>query len=251
MNADYTEALRSLMAAADIPSFRELCRRADVSRWQIRQLRAGRLEGMRVATLLKLSQCLHVSVSALVETFSSAPIGSDRPTVSSQALSGGRGDDESSSSTADLSTAESNTVDPSTTESSKSGKDRVVALQQEYERLKRQVDEQTERAIADFLQSALGVLETWMVQWPTAAYAAENNDTVPAKRLVPLMRPVERLLEHWGVEAIATVGAEIPYDPALHQLMSDTAQPGDPVKVRYVGYRQGEKLLHRAKVSPL
>jgi hypothetical protein len=33
--------------------------------------------------------------------------------------------------------------------------------------------------------------------------------------------------------------------------MEGNAQPGDFVKVRYVGYRQGEKLLHRAKVSPL
>ncbi len=244
MNADYTEALRSLMATADIPSFRELCRCAAVSRWQIRQLRAGRLEVMRVATLLKLSQCLNVPLSTLVETFSSMTVGSDHQTALSKEFSRSGADGGYSSSLENLSKVGSNTADLS-----QADKKRVAALQQEYDRLKRQVDEQTEQAIADFLQSALGVLETWMVQWPTAAYAAEHNDTVPAKRLLPLMRPVEQLLEHWGVEAIAMVGAEVPYDPALHQLMSGTAQPGDPVRVRYVGYRQGGKLLHRAKVS--
>lgn len=236
MNANYTEALRSLMAAADIPSFRELCRRADVSRWQIRQLRAGRLEVMRVATLLKLSQCLNVPLSMLVETFSSSP-GVANPQAAS------------SSESFDQKSPEGQVDEGGASHSAE--EDNVSALQQEYDRLKRQVDEQREQAIADVLQSALGVLETWMVQWPTAAYAAENNDTIPAKQLVPLMRPVERLLEHWGVEAIATVGAEVPYDPTLHQLMNGRVQSGDPVKVRYVGYRQGEKLLHRAKVSPL
>jgi len=29
------------------------------------------------------------------------------------------------------------------------------------------------------------------------------------------------------------------------------SEPGTPVIVRYVGYRQGKKLLYRAKVSPI
>jgi molecular chaperone GrpE (heat shock protein) len=53
------------------------------------------------------------------------------------------------------------------------------------------------------------------------------------------------------VEAIAPVGAEIPYDPQLHQLMEGNPQLGEIVKVRYTGYRQGDKLLYRAKVSPV
>jgi molecular chaperone GrpE (heat shock protein) len=58
-------------------------------------------------------------------------------------------------------------------------------------------------------------------------------------------------LQEWGVEAIASVGSELPYDPQWHQLMEGIAQPGDLVKVRYTGYRIGEKLLYRAKVSSL
>jgi len=59
------------------------------------------------------------------------------------------------------------------------------------------------------------------------------------------------LLQQWGVEAIAPVGAELPYDPQQHQLLEGTAQAGDQVLVRYTGYRQGDKLLYRAKVSPV
>ena len=53
------------------------------------------------------------------------------------------------------------------------------------------------------------------------------------------------------MEAIAPVGAEVAYDPQLHQPLEGTAQPGEKVKVRYTGYRQGDKLLYRAKVSPI
>ena len=89
------------------------------------------------------------------------------------------------------------------------------------------------------------------MQWPTAAAAAEKNPQLPAVRLLPLIKPVEQLLKQWGVEAIASVGDEVAYDPQHHQLIEGTAAPGESVKVRYTGYRQGEKLLHRAKVSPV
>jgi hypothetical protein len=94
-----------------------------------------------------------------------------------------------------------------------------------------------------------------MLQWPTAARAAQqvpiSGPALPAARLLPLVRPVEQLLQQWGVEALAPVGEQVPYDPHRHQLMEGSAEPGEPVLVRYTGYRQGDKLLFRAKVSPL
>jgi DNA-binding Xre family transcriptional regulator len=124
-------------------------------------------------------------------------------------------------------------------------------MSQEYQRLQQQLHEQRETLMQEFQQSSLQVIESWLLQWPTAAYAAQQNQQLPAAKLLPLVRPVEQLLQEWGVEAIASVGAEIPYDPHLHQLMEGTAQPGEAVRVRYIGYRQAEKLLYRAKVSPV
>ena len=66
-----------------------------------------------------------------------------------------------------------------------------------------------------------------------------------------MLRPVEKLIEEWNVESIATVGSEVPFDPQLHQLMDGSVQKGEMVKIRYAGYRQGDKLLFRAKVSPI
>ena len=125
-----------------------------------------------------------------------------------------------------------------------------AAIEKEYRHLQTQMQQQQEILMEEFQQQALQILESWMLQWPTAANKAQIDPQWPAVKLLPLLRPVEKLLEAWGVEAIATVGASIPYNPQIHQLMEGTAQPGETVKVRYNGYRQGKKLLHRVKVSP-
>ena len=136
-----------------------------------------------------------------------------------------------------------------TLSSEPSARSAVADLQQEYDRLQRQLDQQKEVLWQEFQQSSLQVLESLLLQLPTAAYAAQQNPQVSAVKLLPLLRPIDALLQQWGIEAIAQVGVEIPYDPQQHQLMEGTAKVGDRVRVRYVGYRQGERLLYRAKVS--
>ena len=120
-------------------------------------------------------------------------------------------------------------------------------LRQEYEQLQRQL----QAAEVEFQATALAAIESWLIQWPTAAHAAQTNAAIPASRLLPLMRPLEALLQDWGVEAIAPVGSETPFDPHRHQLMTGAAEPGDLVRVRYTGYLHQGKLLCRAKVSPV
>jgi molecular chaperone GrpE (heat shock protein) len=124
-------------------------------------------------------------------------------------------------------------------------------LEAEYERLKEKLEAQKTLLMAEFQQSTLQTLESWLLQWPTAAYAVQQKPELPAERLLKLVKPIEQLLIEWGIEAIADVGAQIPYDPKLHQLMDGAAKEGDLVKVRYTGYKQVDKLLYRAKVSPI
>ncbi len=125
----------------------------------------------------------------------------------------------------------------------------ITNLQQEYDRLQRQLDQQKEVLQQEFQQSSWQILESLLLQLPTATYTAQQNPQFSAVKLLPLLRPIEALIQQWGIEAIAQVGVEIPYDPQQHQLMSGTAEMGDRVRVRYVGYRQGDRLLYRAKVS--
>jgi len=128
----------------------------------------------------------------------------------------------------------------------------IADLRKEYQRSQLQLEQQRDILLQELQQSTLQLLESLLLQWPTAAQKAQENPQLAAVKIVPLVqKPLEKLLQAWGVEAIAPVGAEIPYDPQLHQLMEGTAQPGEIVKVRYTGYLQGDKLLYRAKVSPV
>jgi molecular chaperone GrpE (heat shock protein)/DNA-binding Xre family transcriptional regulator len=211
-----TARLRQLMAAADIPSFRALARQAEVSNWSVEQLRRDRIAAMRVDILQKLATALQLSLPELLSQFGAL-----------EALPPTKG--------------------PSLTHAD----ERVATLEAEYQRLQAQLEQQADQLQRQFQREALRVLESWLVQWPTVTHAVAQNPDLPASRLVPLVQPVQALLEQWGVEAIAPVGAEIPFDPQQQQLMNGTAEPGDRVRVRYTGFRQGDILLHRAKVSPV
>lgn len=172
---------------------------------------------MQVQSLHKISEVLNLSIAQLVTEFSPLVI---EPSIESPVP------------------AQSNVPAESN-------------LQQEYQRLQAQLAEQRETLREEFQRSTLQSIESWLLQFPTAAYAAQQNPQLPAVRLLPLIRPIEQLVKDWGVEAIAAVGEEMPFDPQLHQLMEGSANLGDRVRIRYAGYRQGDRLLHRAKVSPV
>lgn len=124
-------------------------------------------------------------------------------------------------------------------------------LQQEYQRLEEKFEQQQEVLLEEFQRSSLQVLESWLSQWSAVVAAAQKNPQLPVLPLLPLMKPIDLLLQQWQVDAIASVGEELAYDPQWHQLMEGTAQPGDRVRVRYVGYCHRGKLLFRARVSPV
>lgn len=209
-----TQRLQELMQLLSFHSYKQLSKSTGVSEKQLRRLRRGQISQMRVETLLKLSQALQMSVDELLATFSSESIPYSPSSAKGEAAS-------------------------------------VEALRQEYQRLQQQLEQQRDILMQEFQQSSLQILESFLVYWPSAAYAARRNPQFPIESLLRLVQPVEQLLQEWGVEAIASVGAEIPYEPQFHQLMEGTAQPGEMVRVRNTGYLNKGKLLYRAKVSPV
>ena len=206
---DHASVLRSLMQRANIPSYRALAAQAQVSRWQVQQLRTGNVEKMRVALVAQLADALDISISELLNKFSSG-----------------------------LNLSESSS--------------QLARLQQEYQRLQQAVAQQQKMAQQQLQTEALQTLESWLVQWPTIAKRAqEKGEALPAVKILPFVRPVEQLMAEWGVEAIAPIDAQVPYDPQFHQLKDGTANPGDLVRVANSGYCHQERLLHRAIVKPI
>ena len=225
INPDLTARLRSHMQAAGFTSFKAFAEAAGVSEWTIRQLRSGRIQEIRLADLQALSRGLNCSLQQLLSRFGVAVDAADLPQPSSS-----QPDRESPS--------------PAATQA------QLTALQQEYRRLEATLSQQQETLAAEFQQQALATIEPWLLQWPTVVAKVQQSNEIPAARLLPLVKPVEALLQQWQVICMAPVGTELPYDPHQHQLIEGTAEAGDPVRVRYAGYTHQGKLLFRAKVSP-
>lgn len=226
LREENTQRLRQLMAQARIPSFKALAQAAGVSDWVIQQVRDGQAESVRLSGWLGLSRALHISLGELVEYFC--------PGVASVSLPESVPLPADAASSLDASEAAA-----------------VQSLRQEYQRLQAQMADLKLSLEEQFQENALNQIESWLLNWPTAAHQAQQKPELPAMRLVPLLQPVHALLTAWGVRAIAPVGAEVPYDPHQHQLLEGTAQPGDRVYVRNTGYWHNDKLLFRAKVKPL
>ena len=206
--------LRDLMQQVNIADINELSQVAKVNRLQVIRIQQGLILNISLGAIARIAQALNISIDSLLKTFVEQSLVRDESPGSSI-------------------------------------NDALKACQQEYQKLQQEMTQQREILATEFQQASLETIESWLLQWPTATTAVRQNPQLPAARLLSLVEPVEQLLKQWQVEAIAAVGDELAYDPQYHQLMKGTAQPGELVKVRYVGYKQGDKLLYKAKVSPV
>jgi transcriptional regulator with XRE-family HTH domain len=210
------ERLHNLMKQVGIADLNELSQVAKVARLQLIRIQQGLILNLSLGAIARIAQALNVSVDSLLQTFV------EQPQVSSeQAVTSSQQDDA------------------------------LIACRQEYQKLQQEMTQLQQALLVEFQQASLETIESWLLQWPTAATAVRQNPQLPASKLLSLVEPVEQLVKHWNVSTIATVGEELAYDPQNHQLMKGVAQAGELVKVRYVGYKQGDKLLHKAKVSPV
>lgn len=212
-NPPYRSQLEQLMQQAGIADLETLQQASGLSAWQLSRIQYGLLPKMSVETLVQLAKALNLPLAVVLNSLSSEPLVPTPPDRQAE----------------------------------------IERLTADYERLEMQLLEQRENVKEELQQEVLRTLEPWLLQWPTAAAAAQKNPQWPAVKLLPLVRPLANLLKQWHVEAIAVVGETVPFNPQWHQLMESDlpSEPGTPVIVRYVGYRQGKKLLYRAKVSPI
>jgi transcriptional regulator with XRE-family HTH domain len=214
----YSKSLKVRMDAVGISSFRVLARHSGVSRRQIDGLRRGEVQALSVQSALRLAATLQLSLADLICLFGDTlpvPLNAEAE--------------------ADI------TIVPHP---------QAQELWAKHPPSQREQDDIKSLLFETFQAEVLHILESLILQWPTAAHIAQQNPTFAAVKLVPLMKPIEQLLQSWDIEAIAAVGEAVAYDPTIHQWTGDSAPPERhcPVEVSHVGYRQGERLLYRAKV---
>jgi hypothetical protein len=122
-------------------------------------------------------------------------------------------------------------------------------LQQECLRLQQTLEQQQKQLAEEWQYHTFDQLQTLLINYPSAQKIAQIKPDLPAKNLTALFAPLDNLLDDWGWEAIGSVWDQVPYNPQLHQADNSDIQPGEPVYVRFVGYRKEDSILCPAKVS--
>ena len=127
--------------------------------------------------------------------------------------------------------------------------DRAEQLQKQCRRLRSELQDNLDRIRSDIQEETFEQLQTLMMNFPTACVMAEAKPNLPARNFIALFTPLKNLLQEWGYESIGTAWEQVIFDPQIHQADSDEIQEGDLVFVRFVGYRDGDRILCPAKVS--
>jgi len=123
------------------------------------------------------------------------------------------------------------------------------ALRSECLRLRDQLQQQSVELTAEVRDSAFGQLQTLLINYPSVRQMVQVKPDLPAKNIISLLTPLDNLLSSWGYEPIGKAWEQVAYSPQLHQPDSSDISPGELVYVRFVGYREGVRILCPAKVS--
>lgn len=233
-------ALRRLMERVALTSWRSLSVVSGVSIGQIRAVRQGRLHHLTLGTIDRLAQALCCSRAEFLATLETAA-SPEQSTTAKDVPSRDVADDGITVADRDRAVFVS---DASSVQA-----DQEAVLQAECDRLRDELDRQAVELTQRFQSQAIDQLESFLTFWPVAADRARRDPNLPAIKLLPLLKPIEALLTSWHVEAIGTIGQSTEFDPNVHQAIGDPVNSGDRVRITHCGYRHGDHLLFRAKVS--
>ncbi|MGY4590358.1 DNA-binding Xre family transcriptional regulator [Thermostichus sp. MS-CIW-40] len=101
----------------------------------------------------------------------------------------------------------------------------------------------------DSSEVLFSLLQPLLTSYPTVRQIAQRKPDWPAQNVTALFRSLDALLQRWGYEPIGNPLESVPFDPQRHQPDQPDIQKGDPVYIRFVGYRRGDHILCPAKVS--
>lgn len=135
----------------------------------------------------------------------------------------------------------------STKSSAKSGNEEQ--LRQECLRLREELQQQSKHLQGDFQNATFSQLQTLLTNYPSIRQMVQAKPDLPAKNLVSLFTPLDNILKSWGYEPIGSPWEQVPYNPQIHQPDSNDIVEGELVYIRFVGYREGDRILSPAKVS--
>ncbi|WP_416671867.1 molecular chaperone GrpE [Egbenema bharatensis] len=125
----------------------------------------------------------------------------------------------------------------------------IADLQNQCRLLQVELHQQQEQLKTDFRDTTFELLQPLLTSLPTLRQLIKVKPDLPAHHLIALLAPLAHWLQDWGIETIGTPWEQVPYDPQLHQADADNYIPGEPIYIRFVGYRTPTQILHPAQIS--
>ncbi|WP_254565874.1 nucleotide exchange factor GrpE [Oscillatoria sp. HE19RPO] len=213
-NLKYDALLGHRMKQLGLMHWKQLAQKAGISTLRLRQIRSGSVANIPWGELRQLAQALNWSMAELEQQFDLLPTPSETTSVIGN-----------------------------------SPPELEAQLRQECQGLREELENQKSQLWDNFCQSTFEEIQTLLTNYPTATEMARIKPDLPAKNLTALFATLDNLLENWGYEPIGQPWESVPYNPQFHQGDCDEMQPGEAVYIRFVGYRQGDRILSPAKVS--
>jgi len=125
----------------------------------------------------------------------------------------------------------------------------VEEFKQQCARLRSQLETQSTQTQQDSEIKAFEQIQSLLTQYPSVRRMAETKPELPARNLIGMFTALDNLMKFWGYQAIGQPWAQVEFDPQLHQGDVADLAPGESVYVRFVGYRNHDRILVPAKVS--
>ncbi|MCY7383020.1 MAG: XRE family transcriptional regulator [Microcoleus sp. CAN_BIN18] len=205
----YDTVLRERMNQLDIPDWQDLATKSGLTRFGVRLVRQGDVGKLTIDQLRRLATVLNLNFQEFDRTLSALPLPPEISTNLSE----------------------------------------IEELKQQCFRLRDTLQQQKTQLTDDFRRATFEQLQTLLTSYPAARKMAEAKPEMRAKNLSALFTPLENLLSSWNFEAIGLTWEQVAYNPQLHQPDVEDITEGELVYVRFVGYRDGERILAPAKVS--
>jgi molecular chaperone GrpE (heat shock protein) len=128
----------------------------------------------------------------------------------------------------------------------------IRQLREEYATLEKRQAETTKTAVENERLALFKRLMPIMIQLSTLRAAVENGAQVHPRDVLELLSPLDELLNDLGGEKIGEAGALVPFDSKHHRPVGRGARSignGEPVRIRYVGYKHNGHVIHKAEVT--
>jgi len=125
----------------------------------------------------------------------------------------------------------------------------IEILEKKYQTLNQEIEKLPAQLIKDWQKKSFELLQTLLANYPTAKVMVKLKPDFPAKNLIPLLAPLDKILSKWEIESIGKPWEKVSYNPLIHYSDEENLTPNETVYIRFVGYSQKGKILLPAKVN--